>query len=153
MLHVRTDTGYEPWNIGAAQFYNETDDRTYCVGVICKLGEAEFNAIALLDTGSQWSVISSEIAESVAQVISESLGPITMHTSRGDYDGTLHRLQITLLADTGLGNDLSIDGTVAILHGWPGPIVLGYHGFLERVRFAIDPGNTPGAQFVYFGST
>ncbi len=32
-----------------------------------------------------------------------------------------------------------------------GPIVLGYNGFLERIRFAFDPGIFPGEQIFYFG--
>lgn len=34
---------------------------------------------------------------------------------------------------------------------WSGPIVLGYRGFLERIRFALDPGVVPGEQMFYFG--
>jgi hypothetical protein len=41
--------------------------------------------------------------------------------------------------------------SVFVAKEWEGPIVLGYRGFLERIRFALDPGVVPGEQMFYFG--
>ncbi len=34
---------------------------------------------------------------------------------------------------------LAMEGTFLFCEDWEGPTVLGFHGFLERIRFAIDP--------------
>jgi hypothetical protein len=34
---------------------------------------------------------------------------------------------------------LLIDGTFLFGEEWRGPTVLGFHGFLERIRLAIEP--------------
>ena len=65
--------------------------------------------------------------------------------------GSLSRLNVSLLAEPDHGKDLSVDATVAVIPNWPGPVVLGYQGFLERLRFAIDPGNIPGNELILFG--
>lgn len=43
-------------------------------------------------------------------------------------------------------------GSVLIAPGWTGPVVLGYRGFLERLRFALDPGSQPEDAWFFFGS-
>ncbi|RLC10701.1 MAG: hypothetical protein DRI57_20015 [Deltaproteobacteria bacterium] len=65
--------------------------------------------------------------------------------------GELHRVSITLLADPGQGDELTIESTTFVSEEWEGPVVLGYRGFLERMRFALDPGIIPGEQIFYFG--
>ncbi|MCP4104714.1 MAG: hypothetical protein GY749_04125 [Desulfobacteraceae bacterium] len=64
-------------------------------------------------------------------------------------DGALHRMNISLPAYS--GDDLTVESTVFISEEWEGPIVLGFKGFLERIRFALDPGIAAGEQFFYFG--
>jgi hypothetical protein len=60
---------------------------------------------------------------------------------------------MSLRADEGLGYDLQVDSTVAVLPEWPGPVMLGYRGFLERIRLAIDPGGSPHEpQRIFFGT-
>jgi hypothetical protein len=41
--------------------------------------------------------------------------------------------------------------SVFVSKEWEGPIIPGYRGFLERIRFALDPGVVPGEQVFYFG--
>ncbi|NIM13411.1 MAG: hypothetical protein GTO45_14950 [Candidatus Aminicenantes bacterium] len=65
--------------------------------------------------------------------------------------GSLHRINISLLADQKSGYDLTVESSVFISEEWDGPIVLGYRGFLERIRFALDPGVISGEQMFYFG--
>ena len=74
-----------------------------------------------------------------------------MSTRFGVLKGDLVRLAVTLLADPDCGVDLTVDATVAVIPDWPGPIILGYQGFLERLRFALDPGNTLDGELFFFG--
>jgi hypothetical protein len=66
-------------------------------------------------------------------------------------NGHLHRMPISLLAEQGQGTDLQVDSTVMVTPEWTGPTVLGFRGFLERLRFALDPGMQQGSEIIYFG--
>jgi hypothetical protein len=59
-------------------------------------------------------------------------------------------LDIHLLADLG-GTDIKVESTVLVTGDWSGPTVLGFHGFLEKLRFALDPGVAEGEEIIYFG--
>lgn len=53
----------------------------------------------------------------------------------------------------GRGHDLEVDGSFLVIPAWIGPMVLGFHGFLERIQFAIEPGvssQKPG--YIYFAA-
>jgi len=68
-----------------------------------------------------------------------------MSTRFGLIRGTLHRGPIRLHADE--GEPLDVDATVFISPDWQGPNFLGYEGFLQRIRFAVDP----ETNLFYFG--
>jgi hypothetical protein len=36
---------------------------------------------------------------------------------------------------------MEVDATWFIASDWPGPMVIGWRGCLERMRFALDPGH------------
>jgi hypothetical protein len=74
-----------------------------------------------------------------------------MSTRLGRISGSLYRINITLIAEENRDYDLIVESSVFVSKEWEGPIVLGYRGFLERVRFALDPGVVPGEQKFYFG--
>jgi hypothetical protein len=44
-----------------------------------------------------------------------------------------------------------MESTVFVSEDWPGPIVLGFRGFLEKLRIALDPGVRHSEQLFYFG--
>ena len=72
-------------------------------------------------------------------------------TRLGRIPGSLYRINITLIAEENRDYDLTVESSVFVSKEWRGPIVLGYRGFLERIRFALDPGVVPGEQMFYFG--
>src|SRR4030042_2695793 len=152
-LFRHSGTNYDIWSDGYAPFLaNHTHGlHTLLIAVNCRIGDLEVTEFALLDTGAEWSVIDTD----TARILGDQLGPftesITLSTRRGRVRGGLHRLKITLLAEKNCGSDLSIDGTVFVSEEWDGPIVLGYRGFLERIRVALDPGLTDGQQIFFFG--
>lgn len=107
---------------------------------------------AFLDTGAPFVVCKPEIAEVLGfdPASGEPLEKFNIRDSR--LDGHLHRMNITLLAEQGA--PLSVEATVFVPDLMPHqdwgnfPAVLGMGGFLERIRFAVDPSQD---QF-YFGA-
>ncbi|WP_437301406.1 hypothetical protein [Sorangium sp. So ce426] len=59
-------------------------------------------------------------------------------------------LDVLLVAER--GESLTVSGSILIAPGWIGPVVLGYRGFLERLRFALDPGCGPDDAWFFFSS-
>ncbi|MDM8541408.1 hypothetical protein QUF90_09990 [Desulfococcaceae bacterium HSG9] len=107
--------------------------------------------IALLDTGAEWSVIGGETAILLEEQLGSPIESSRMSTRLGLIDGFLHHVNITLLAGQNSGDNLTVESTVFVSEEWEGPLVLGYRGFLEKIRFALDPGVVPGEQIFYFG--
>lgn len=94
--------------------------------------------LAQLDTGAAWSILETPVAEELR--LFEVDGEDTPLATRiGSFVGRLVRTAIELVAHE--GDSLRVDATVWISRDWPGPTFLGYGGLLERVRFAVDPGD------------
>ncbi len=142
----------ESWAIGAAVYDIDKEiaaGQSLMVGVRCRFGSLECEELALLDTGAQWSVIGGELGEILADQLGEAQRRLRMSTPHGNLDGNLHRLDIHVVADR--GRCISVESSVVVIPTWPGPPVLGYRGFLERLRFALDPGCRDRNQWFYFG--
>jgi hypothetical protein len=97
---------------------------------------------ALVDTAAPWCVVDPALAEVLGL---STRSDTALSTRLGVVRGELHRVPLVLFADQ--GRALTVEATVFASSHWSGPNVIGYQGFLERVRFAIDP----GAQRFYFG--
>lgn len=111
--------------------------------------EKTAGALAMIDTGAQYTVIGGEIAE-LACAHGEDLDlDVSMSTRLGTIRGRMYRLAIELVAEE--GEDLSVSATVLVAPDWSGPVVLGYRGFLERVRLGFDPGLRDGNTSMCFG--
>jgi len=121
------------------------------IAVKCRIGNLEETELALLDTGAEWSVIGGETAKILEDELNFPTESFTMSTRLGRISGSLYRIIIRLLAEENFGYDLTVESSVFVSREWEGPIVLGYRGFLERIRFALDPGVAPGEQIFYFG--
>jgi len=72
-----------------------------------------------------------------------------MSTRLSIIHGRLVRAELQLIAE--VGESLAINATVFVSRDWQGPNFIGYGGFLERVRFAIDPGQDQN--HFHFGPT
>lgn len=143
-----------PWNTGGAylQFLYEVGPHKLITGVECEFLAIQTKQMALLDTGSELSVVSSEIYELCLQknVVSEtSVGTTNIHTRLGTFAGHLYRVEVGLTAHW--GEPLMVEGTFLFCEQWNGPTVLGLQGFLERIRFAIDP-NYERVGCIYFAA-
>ena len=96
----------------------------------------------IVDTGAPWCVLNPLEFEKIA----DQAEPIEEVTDRplnirgNSYTGCLCRLSIWLPAL--LGESLEVDATVFVPdEEWFYPNFIGLDGFLNRIRFAVDPKN------------
>jgi hypothetical protein len=107
------------------------------VAVVCKVGGREDHEIALLDTASQWCVLPPPLARELGCDL-EAARDVRLHTRHGVLSGELRRFRILFVAEE--GESVEVDATWFVSPDWTGPIVIGWKGCLERLRFALDPG-------------
>lgn len=131
-----------PWSTGGAYAYSMYEVESYKIilGAKCEFVAIDTQQIALLDTAAELSVAGVEVYRSFVEeqmLLGMPVGTSTISTRLGNFEGNLYRVQVQLTADW--GEPLNVDGTFLFCEGWQGPTVLGFQGFLERVRLAIDP--------------
>ena|SRR5579859_3204670 len=105
---------------------------------------------AVIDTGALWCILNPEKAEQIAPHQKEQLGTERLIVRGLTYTGHLFRIPVTVIADE--GSDLIVDATVFVPvlqedEQWLHPNFLGLDGFLDRLRFAVDPAENA----FYFG--
>jgi hypothetical protein len=141
MVSRRLPLGRDEFANGLAQYADNTPDRSHqrsYIVIPVVLG-GFLPTWAIVDTGAEYCVIHPHQAEQL---------PITyfMEGRRliggGDYDGRYGYLNIGIDADE--GESISVETTVwvpRLRYGqvWPHPNLIGLTGFLEKVRFAVDP--------------
>ncbi len=120
--------------------------------VIPVLIEGRLQIDAVIDTGGAYLVCNSEVAEFLRPSARLSIGQVTLSIRGTSVQGTLQRIRLEFLADKGEG--LEIEATAFIPHPNSNilldmPVMLGLHGCMERLRFAIDPGEN---SMFYFGA-
>ena len=93
---------------------------------------------ALLDTGASWSVLTAELAKELG-LLERDGERLTLSSRVGRIEGKLVSARIALLADD--GESVELDSTVFVSEDWPSGNFIGYSGLLEKIRFAIDPGD------------
>ncbi len=125
------------------------------VAARCRLASQPVVELALLDTGACWTLIPTELADEISNELVPTGELVSLSTRLGQYEGELHRLRVTLVADE--GSDLSVEATVFVPVGdsaWHGPLVLGYRGCLDRICFALSPAmNAGGISRWFFAGT
>lgn len=132
---------FSRWNTGAAylHFLYEGGMHRLVTGIECEFLAIGTKQIVLLDTGAEWSVAGYEIFQSFSDenALGNPLGKKIISSRLGSFEGHLYRIDVCLPANW--GESLAMEGTFLFCEDWEGPTVLGFHGFLERIRFAIDP--------------
>jgi len=101
------------------------------------VGSPTFTTTAMLDTGSTYSVLDADVAEEWGAFDEADAPTVELATRHGLLRGCLVRRQVQLLADE--GESLEVDTTFWVSRDWQGGHFLGYAGFLQRIRFALDP--------------
>ena len=104
---------------------------------------------AVVDTGAPYVICAPKVAADAGIDPASALKKDRMLIRQMRLDGFVYRLNIRLVAK--YGEDLNVDATVfvpEVEEFWGDfPSFIGLAGFLERIRFAIDP-NT---DTFYFG--
>lgn len=105
---------------------------------------------AVVDTGAPFVICAPQIALLAGFNRAYALARMRMLIRGMQLEGSLTRLSIKLLARE--GDDLTVDATVFVPdveEYWGSfPSFIGLTGFLERLRFAVDP----STDTFYFGS-
>lgn len=106
------------------------------VAIPCQVGARSTKDAGLLDTAGPWCVLPPSVALDLGYSL-DSAGDTYLHTRFGLLPGELIRLPIVFTADE--GEPAEVEATWFLSPDWPGPIVIGWTGCLERMRFAFDP--------------
>ena len=115
------------------------------VAVACRVAEHPDRLNALLDTAAEWCVMTPALAEDLGISIESGRGSHTLHSRFGSIKSEWARTRLIFLASE--GEELPVEATWFVSPDWPGPLVIGWKGCLERLRFALDPGD----ESFYFG--
>lgn len=139
---------------GAMRYYDHYPEDAPNVRMVLPviLGQKE-PVEMIVDTGAQWCIIDPALVEILGLDYGENHTPAAKLIIREEtFDGKLMRANIKIPAEK--GDDLTVEATffVPILQygqTWNKPNFLGLDGFLNRIRFAVDPGEN----VFYFGPT
>jgi hypothetical protein len=98
---------------------------------------------AIVDTGSPWCILDPVIIELIETRVEATYAPNERLLIRGTlYEGRLLRIPISIATEQGSNYEIDVTVFVPTLDpadSWPHPNFIGLEGFLNRIRFAIDP--------------
>ena len=144
----------EPFAVGATTYLyapatdQDMSDRIQ-LPIVFELSEAT-DVLAVVDTGAPYSILDPLIAKQIGFSPEMTLERTAVTVRGVKLRGSLIRLSTTLQAE--VGENLTIDSTTFIPDSeeqWNQfPSFIGQAGFLERIRFAIDPNTNT----FYFGA-
>jgi hypothetical protein len=123
---------------GRAEYRSNVDEPTgkLIVAVLCSVSAQRGEETALVDTASEWCLLPPSVALDLGYDL-EGDGDTHLHTRFGVLSGELIRLPVVFVADE--GEPAEVEATWFLSPDWPGPMVIGWNGCLERLRFAFDP--------------
>ncbi len=122
-------------------------ESTAKIFVRVNIGNLITNVFAQVDTGAPWSILALDVVHALGVPLNAA-DSVTLSTRLGLLRGHLVKLPVTLIADG--GRSLSFQGTFFISPDWTFNLsFLGYSGFLDAIRFAVDP----SVNYFYFGET
>lgn len=123
---------------GSSPYFADLDEGTslLLVAIACFVEDMSQRAYALLDTASPWCILPPPLAARLGFDLGDSEETTSLSTRLGTMVGRLHRVSLTFDASEGL--PLTIQATCFLSADWPGPMVIGWKGCLERIRFGFD---------------
>lgn len=122
-----------------------SDSYSLLVALRCIIGQRVEEDVALVDTAAEWCILPAAVADDLGYTLAGASEAVPLSTRFGVLTGSLERIPLRFPADDGAS--MSIEATWFVSADWPGPTVIGWTGGLERMRFAIDPGE----EALYFG--
>jgi hypothetical protein len=99
----------------------------------------------MVDTAAPWCVFDADLGDALRDSFEPIPGRVVLTTRLGAYAGALYRGQVAF--EDLEGESLDFEVTAFLSSDWQGGNFLGYEGFLQRVRFAVDP----ESNLFYFG--
>jgi len=133
---------YQGWGRYHAEL--NVDPHRLLVAIHCIVDGLPLASFGLLDTAAEWCVLPSD-AVATLELDPAAGERVRLETRFGLFAGGLQRIPLTFVATE--GQALTIDATWFVAADWSGPLVLGWKGCLERMRFALDPAE----ERFYFG--
>ncbi len=115
--------------------YRRDDSQKIYIPII--LPDLNERYTALLDTGAPYVVLAKNLVAALGDKVRTTGVRKRLLTRHGPIDGEWGRIELELPAEE--GHSLKVDAT-AFYCDWPDEdcVVLGYMGFLQRIRFGID---------------
>lgn len=114
----------------------QADPFRLLVAVTCFIEQMGEPVYALVDTASEWCLLSRSVSEELALDELFTGDPVAFSTRFGTLVGQLARVSVTF--DATEGESLTLQATCFVSEEWPGPMVIGWRGCLERMRFGFD---------------
>ena len=141
----------EPFAYGACSYdYRPIAENNASMRIFVPVRVEDIQVEALIDTGGVYFICTPEVADLLELHPDASLGTDRLLIRGVSVPGHLHRVTLQFIAEEGESSDIEITAFVPEQDAhriWDIPAFLGMQGCLERIRFAIDPGQE---QF-YFG--
>jgi hypothetical protein len=145
----------EPFTSAVTTYrYRPATERETVSRIILDVQIEGITTAAMVDTGGLYFLCNPRVATLLRLDTAEAMSGLRSILFRGvSIQGRLYRLNLTLFADE--GEDFTFETTAFVPEereeeSWGElPCVLGFHGCLERLRFAVDP----QTEMFYFGST
>jgi hypothetical protein len=138
-----------PFAVGAASYYDSAEPGAAAheprIYIRIELAGTGIELLAMVDTAAPWCILEPHLAAAVADHLEELPGEAVISTRVGRFSGKLYLGTTTILAEKGEG--FTVATTFFLSPEWPAGNFVGYQVFLDRFRFAGDPGENR----FYFG--
>lgn len=146
---------YKRWNTGANLFSLGVCARPnrQKVSINCRIGEAIFDEMFMIDTGAQWSVLNEQTVKIIDIFDENREKSTTYNTWDGPIKGYLERYSLTFISRPEWGNDLEVEGTFLVTDEWDGPNIIGYGGMLQHMRIALQPDHRGDNNLFFFAKS
>lgn len=147
------ESGFATGSTKYADYYPGSEQQNRIVLSVAPAEKKGIAANMILDTGSPWCIADPVLLRKwgILDFDIEYVPTARLHIR--DENRVGHLIRATIMLQATFGDDLIVDTTffVPILgdgESWNYPNFLGLSGFLDRIRFAVDPSEN----VFYFGT-
>ena len=144
-----------PWSTGISMcrlktVLAEPEPQFAAVAVLVAFGSM-MPRFSILDTGNSQTIIPKSLAQQLQMPLTPGSDKDHFYWHSGSAIPEFGRCPLTFVANQE-GQDLTLQAEVRVVEGWTLPPLLGMRGYLEKIRFAIDPivASTEDNQAGYF---
>jgi hypothetical protein len=133
-------------------YYSDYDPTQRHSRIIIPVTFGTLHTSAIVDTGSPWCILGPDEATELNLNAYESFVTPPLIIRSGRFSGTLYRIPVSVEAIQGERTTLNAKVFIPQLaphQRWLLPNFIGLEGFLEQIRFAVDPFQN----LFYFGTS